>query len=57
MGAWGHEQTEIDALAALNPAELTRIAMEAIKPFYDPLLAECTQDAQQEWQQGCSRAG
>jgi predicted nucleic acid-binding Zn-ribbon protein len=28
--------------------------MEAIKPFYDPLLAECTQDAQQEWQQAAA---
>ena len=35
-----HEQTEIDALAALRPADLRRIAMEAIKPFFDPMLAD-----------------
>jgi hypothetical protein len=38
--AWNHEQTEIDALAALNPDELTRIAMAAVGPFFDPTLAE-----------------
>ncbi len=31
----GHEQTEIDALAALRPGELTRIALDALRPFYD----------------------
>ena len=31
----GHEQTEIDALAALRPGELTCIALEALRPFYD----------------------
>jgi hypothetical protein len=36
--AWGREQTEIDALAALNPAELNRIAEAAVAPFWDPTL-------------------
>jgi hypothetical protein len=35
-----HEQTEIDALAALRPQALRRIALDAIKPFYDGTLQE-----------------
>jgi hypothetical protein len=30
-----HEQTEIDALAALRPADLQQIALGAVEPFYD----------------------
>lgn len=37
---WGHEQTEIDALAALRPELLRQIAEDAIRPFYDPTLAQ-----------------
>ena len=38
----GHEQTEIDALAALRPEELRRIALDALKPFFDfDLDARC----------------
>jgi hypothetical protein len=40
--AMQHEQTEIDALAALRPEVLRDIALEAIEPFYDPTLAERT---------------
>jgi hypothetical protein len=36
---WGHEQTEIDALATVRPAELDQIARAALAPFYDPTLA------------------
>jgi hypothetical protein len=37
-----HEQTEIDALAALRPADLRRIARAAVEPFYDFTLdARC----------------
>jgi hypothetical protein len=37
-----HEQTEIDALAALRPADLQRIARAAAEPFYDfSLDARC----------------
>jgi hypothetical protein len=43
-----HEQTEIDALAALRPEVLRDIALEAIEPFYDPTLAERTQEAERE---------
>jgi hypothetical protein len=48
-----HEQTEIDALAALNPDALTAIAREAIRPYYDPTLAERTQEAEEEWRDQC----
>ena len=37
-----HEQTEIDALAALRPADLRQIARAAVEPFYDFTLdARC----------------
>jgi hypothetical protein len=45
----GHEQTEIDALAALRPDELGRIALEALKPFYDFTLDTQCAVAVQEW--------
>jgi hypothetical protein len=48
-----HEQTEIDALAALRPEVLREIALQAIKPFYDPSLAERTQKAEANWQAQC----
>jgi hypothetical protein len=37
--AWGHEQTEIDALAQLQPDVLRQIARDAIKPFFDETLS------------------
>jgi hypothetical protein len=46
----GHEQTEIDALAALRPGELTRIALEALRPFYDFGLDARCQAALEKWQ-------
>jgi hypothetical protein len=46
----GHEQTEIDALAALQPGELQRIAYEALRPFYDFTLDERCKAALEEWQ-------
>jgi len=36
---WGHDQTEIDALAALRPDLLEQIARDALRPFYDNTLA------------------
>ncbi len=45
-----HEQTEIDALAALRPQELRRIALDAIKPFYDEHLAGSVSYAHFQWQ-------
>jgi hypothetical protein len=45
----GHEQTEIDAMIALHPAELRRIAQDAITPFYDPTLTQRTEQASEAW--------
>ena len=36
--AWNHAQTEIDALAQLQPEVLRQIAEDAIKPFFDKTL-------------------
>jgi len=47
--AMGHEQTEIDALIALDPDELTRIAEAAIAPFYDETLKERCRAAYDTW--------
>lgn len=47
---WGGlEQTEIDALAALRPEELDRIANEAVAPFFDPTLARRAEEARRAW--------
>ena len=45
-----HEQTEIDALAALRPDALRQIAEESIRPFYDPTLSRRTREAQSRWE-------
>lgn len=44
-----HEQTEIDALAALRPDDLRQIALDAIRPFYDFSLAARCEAARQAW--------
>jgi hypothetical protein len=49
----GHEQTEIDALAALHPDALTAIARDAIGPYYDPTLSERTTEAECDWRAEC----
>jgi hypothetical protein len=49
----GHEQTEIDALAALRPETLTAIARDAIQPYYDATLAERSRDAEHDWRDEC----
>lgn len=46
----GHEQTEIDALAALQPDELRRIAYETLEPFYDFTLDDRCEGALSKWQ-------
>jgi hypothetical protein len=46
-----HEQTEIDALAALDPDTLEEIAWDALKPFYDRTLSRRAQERRQEWTQ------
>jgi hypothetical protein len=47
----GHEQTEIDALAALRPEILGGIVRAAVTPFYDFGLAERASRAQSDWRQ------
>jgi hypothetical protein len=49
LRAKGVEQTEIDALAALQPDLLIDIAWQAIEPFYDASLAARVHDAREEW--------
>ena len=49
----GHEQTEIDALAALHPQTLIAIARDAIQPYYDPTLSERTTQAEHDWRAEC----
>jgi hypothetical protein len=44
-----HEQTEIDALAALRPEDLRSIALDAIKPFYDHTLETRSHQARSQW--------
>lgn len=52
----GHEQTEIDALIALNPEELRLIVREAIKPFYDATLTRRTALASHYWYRAAEEA-
>lgn len=46
---YGHEQTEIDALAALRPDELHQIARNAVTPFFDRTLNSRTSEAARQW--------
>lgn len=48
--AMGHEQTEIDALLALHPGEVARLARQACKPFWDPTLRGRVFAAQSKYQ-------
>jgi hypothetical protein len=49
--AMGIEQTEIDALAALQPDLLDRLARQAIAPFYDTGLDRRVAEARNWWLQ------
>jgi hypothetical protein len=49
MEKMGVEQTEIDALAALQPELLRRLALEAISPFYDYTLGDRVAQAHRDW--------
>jgi hypothetical protein len=53
--AFGIEQTEIDALATLQPLELDRIARQAIAPFFDETLKDRIEDATVDWQRAAQR--
>ena len=48
---YGSEQTEIDALATLNPDALRDIASAAIAPYFDADLAERVRAAATDWQE------
>jgi hypothetical protein len=54
--AMGHEQTEIDALLALDPDALHSIALEAVEPFYDRTLDERVKRAEEQWRVAADRA-
>jgi hypothetical protein len=47
--AMGHEQTEIDALAALRPDDLRAIALAAVAPFFDSTLVRRGEEAAEAW--------
>jgi hypothetical protein len=47
--AFGVEQTEVDALATLQPRTLDRIVRQAIRPFFDMSLDERVSTARFEW--------
>lgn len=48
--AFGREQTEIDALAALQPDKLRAIAKSAVEPFYDFDLDRRLREAEDAWE-------
>jgi hypothetical protein len=50
QAATGRGQTEIDALATLQPEVLVQIARDAIKPFYDADLARRAREARETWE-------
>jgi hypothetical protein len=43
------QQTEIDALAALNPRLLRKIVRRALDPFFDSTLEERVAEAREAW--------
>lgn len=49
--AMGIDQTEIDALASLQPDLLRQIARDAIRPFYDGTLDHRVNQARQAWRE------
>jgi hypothetical protein len=52
----GVEQTEIDALAALRPDLLRRIAEQAVAPFFDATLSRRCSRVANEWREACQEA-
>jgi hypothetical protein len=49
--AFGVEQTEIDALATLQPDTLQRIVEAAFEPYFDSTLVGRVERARRDWQQ------
>jgi hypothetical protein len=50
LALYDMEQTEIDALAQLQPDKLEEIIREVAEPYYDAELAERVQTAKEEWE-------
>jgi hypothetical protein len=53
---WGHEQTEIDALAALRPDILSQIAEDAILKFFDVTLPRREDAAEKSWKDAAEKS-
>ncbi|CAN1548840.1 hypothetical protein MCEMIE22_02104 [Mycobacteriaceae bacterium] len=51
QSAMGVAQTEIDALAALQPQLLEELAVAAVSEFYDDTLEDRVQQARDEWEE------
>lgn len=54
--AMGVQQTEIDALAALQPGLLDQMARDAIAPFFDATLARRVARAERDWLRAARQA-
>ena len=54
--AMGVEQTEIHALAALQPDVLDRMARDALSPYFDDTLARRVRAAEREWETAAQHA-
>src|SRR5262249_26785597 len=54
--AFGVEQTEIDALATLQPATLREIVERAFDPYFDDTLADRVEAAEAEWTEAAQQA-
>ena len=50
----GLAQVEIDALTAINPEELDRMAEAAIAPYLDPTLAGRADEARTDWEKSAN---
>lgn len=53
---YGVEQTEIDALATLQPDTLRQIAREAVEPFFDRSLSRRESIARSAWEEAAQEA-
>ena len=54
--AMGVEQTEIDAIAALQPDTLAQLARDAIAPFYDDTLSRRVRAVADQWRTDAQQA-
>jgi len=47
--AFGHEQTEIDAMVELHPEALRQAVFDAVAPYYDDTLDDRVRQAEEAW--------